>query len=154
MAFSFNWAGVNIPKIDAQPKNAANEIAANLGKAQWGSVVRDANNEYADMLTSGSSVAEEVRKIQAEIARLEARNNEIRRQQDLNRANALRAQQEENDLRQAQWNSDQAAIGMQGYVPNMAGYSQYMDEMNRRNQYMQGAAGMLAALDAQHYRTR
>ena len=124
MAFSFNWAGVNIPKIDAQPKSTANEIAANLGKAQWGSVVRDANNEYADMLTSGGSVAEEVRKIQAEIARLESRNNEIRRKQDLDRANALRAQQEENDLRQAQWNSEQ------------------------------GAAGMLAALDAQHYRTR
>lgn len=179
MAFSFNWAGVNIPKIDAQPKSAANEIAANLGKAQWGSVVRDANNEYADMLASGGSVAEEVRKIQAEIARLEARNDEIRAAQETAREQALRDQQareadeqarlraqaQENLQLEAQrrdaaraynlgleeariraMNSAPGLNGMEGYrpAPDIPGYSQYM----------QGAANMLAALNAPNYRTR
>lgn len=177
MAFSFNWAGVNIPKIDAQPKSAANEIAANLGKAQWGSVVRDANNEYADMLASGGSVAEEVRKIQAEIARLEARNNEIRAGQEAAREQARQAQIAENERYWAGVEADNARFreqaiqseaqrrdaaraynlgleeariramnsapglnGMEGYRPatDIPGYSQYM----------------LAALNAQHYRTR
>lgn len=154
MAFSFNWAGVNIPKIDAQPKGAANEIAANLGMAQWGSVVRDANEEYADMLASGGSVAEEVRRIQAEIARLEARNSEIRAGQAAAREQARQAQIADNERFWAGIEAENASYNMNGYRPNMAGYSQYMDEMDRRNQYMQGAASMLAALNAQNYRTR
>lgn len=139
MAFSFNWAGLNIPRIDSQPRSTAGEIAANLGKAQWGSEVRDANEEYADMLASGSSVAEEARRIEAEIARLEARNSEIRAGQE----NARRARlAEEERIRQA----EDARFDRL--------YNAQQDSLAGLEQYGQGAAGMLAALNAQHYRTR
>lgn len=139
MAFSFNWAGLNIPRIDSQPRSTAGEIATNLGKAQWGSEVRDANEEYADMLASGSSVAEEVRRIEAEIARLEARNSEIRAGQE----NARRARlAEEERIRQA----EDARFDRL--------YNAQQDSLAGLEQYGQGAAGMLAALNAQHYRTR
>lgn len=139
MAFSFNWAGLNVPKIESQPRSTSGEIAANLGRAQWGSEVRDANLEYADMLSSGSSVAEEVRKIEAEIARLEARNSEIRAGQENARRERLA---EEERIRQA----EDARFDRL--------YNAQQDSLAGLGQYGQGAAGFLASLDAQHYRTR
>lgn len=75
MSFSFNWAGVNIPTISVA-KGTAAEDAAMLGGAVRGYQKREADKEYSEMLKGYQNNDAE---IVAEIQRLEARNNEIRR---------------------------------------------------------------------------
>lgn len=75
MSFSFNWAGVNIPTINVA-KGTATEDAAMLGGAVRGYQKREADKEYSEMLKGYQNNDAE---IVAEIQRLEARNNEIRR---------------------------------------------------------------------------
>jgi|LFRM01.1.fsa_nt_gb hypothetical protein len=75
MSFSFNWAGVNIPTINVA-KGTAAEDAAMLGGAVRGYQKREADKEYSEMLKGYQNNDAE---IVAEIQRLEARNNEIRR---------------------------------------------------------------------------
>ena len=76
MAFTFNWAGVNVPTIQGGTNNYQQTIrndAANWGSALRGYENRKANQEYADILDARSRVAQ----IQARIAQLQERNREI-----------------------------------------------------------------------------
>lgn len=82
MAFSFNWAGLNVPTIagkrEVQIQNQQANVAGKMGEALRGYERKQANQEYADLLASGSDNSAKIAQIQAEIQRLEQRNNEIR----------------------------------------------------------------------------
>lgn len=81
MAFSFNWAGVNIQPI--QPKDTMEQArvdAANIGSALRGYEVRQANREYADIIEGRNKSLERMDEISNRIAQLQRRNEEIRAQ--------------------------------------------------------------------------
>lgn len=88
MAFSFNWAGVNVPQIQVKDQWAqSREDLGNLGKALRGYQNRQAANEYADAIDRyrnnarwdmGSERAD-AKRIEAEIQRLQQENAEIDR---------------------------------------------------------------------------
>ena len=78
MAFTFNWAGLQVPQMQRKDNMpAAVEAAGEFGRAVKGYEKREADKEYMDIL--GESV-EDTQAIEAEIARLENRNAEIRKQ--------------------------------------------------------------------------
>lgn len=84
MAFSFNWAGINIPQIQVKDRwTEAREDAANIGKALRGYEKREADREYADILNGyngpNTDRGPEYRALQQELASLKARNEEIAR---------------------------------------------------------------------------
>ena len=84
MAFSFNWAGLNVPQIQVKDRGEeAREDAANIGKALRGYEKREADREYADILNGyeGPSTdrGPEYRALHQELASLKARNAEIAR---------------------------------------------------------------------------
>ena len=88
MAFSFNWAGVNVPQIQVRNQWAeAREDARALGVGARGAQNmldrREADREYADILNgyTGPSTdrGAEYRELQQELASLKARNAEIAR---------------------------------------------------------------------------
>lgn len=79
MAFTFNWAGVNINPIQGGSHNyekTLREDYAALGNFMRGYEQRKANQEYATILDKQHRMAE----IQGRIKQLEARNDEIRKQ--------------------------------------------------------------------------
>lgn len=79
MAFSFNWAGVNVPqamKGDKLQQSIAD--AGNWGAAARGLVNRSLDSEYADMIRGRREMQAGIDGIKAEIDRLEARQAEIR----------------------------------------------------------------------------
>ena len=79
MAFSFNWAGIDIPQIQVKDRWAeAREDAANIGKALRGYEKRESDREYADILERRNSELERMDGISARIASLQKRNGEIR----------------------------------------------------------------------------
>lgn len=79
MAFSFNWAGVNVPQIQVKDRwDEAREDAATLGKALRGYEKREADREYAGLLERRNSALERMDGISARIAALQKRNEEIR----------------------------------------------------------------------------
>lgn len=85
MSFTFNWAGVDVPVIQGGSNDYQKTIradAANAGSFARGYEQRKADREYADMLDSYKStdVKTKVLEMKAEIARLEQRNQEIRKQ--------------------------------------------------------------------------
>lgn len=88
MAFSFNWAGVNVPQIQVRNQWAeAREDARALGVGARGAQNmldrREAEREYAGILDgyTGPSTdrGAEYRALQQELASLKARNAEIAR---------------------------------------------------------------------------
>lgn len=85
MSFTFNWAGVQLPQIEKQ-NNVKQSIvdAANWGGAARGYLVDRADKEYQDILKNYSEGAErssnKLEALKAELARLKARNEEIRQQ--------------------------------------------------------------------------
>lgn len=84
MAFSFNWAGVNVPTVGVYDgsKETLNSMQ-NLGMAARGFEKKAADYEYADILNGykGPSTdrGPEYRALQQELASLKARNAEIAR---------------------------------------------------------------------------
>ena len=79
MAFTFNWAGVNINPIQGGSNNYQQTIrndSANWGNAARGAEQYIANRKYAQILDKQYRMAE----IQGRIKQLEARNAEIRQQ--------------------------------------------------------------------------
>lgn len=79
MAFSFNWAGIDIPQIQVKDRWAeAREDAANIGKALRGYEKREADREYAGLLERRNSELDRMDGISARIASLQKRNGEIR----------------------------------------------------------------------------
>lgn len=81
MAFSFNWAGVNVPQI--QPKDTTENAmrdADNIGRALRGYEVRQANKEYADIINGRNDALTKMDEISNKIAQLQRRNEEIRSQ--------------------------------------------------------------------------
>ena len=79
MGFSFNWAGVNIPQI--QPKDTtetAMRDADNLGRALRGYEVKQANTEYANLISSRNEAITKMDEISNRIAQLQKRNEEIK----------------------------------------------------------------------------
>lgn len=88
MAFSFNWAGVNVPQIQVRNQWAeAREDARALGAGARGAQNmldrREADREYADILNGytgpNADRGTEYRALQQELASLKARNAEIAR---------------------------------------------------------------------------
>lgn len=80
MAFSFNWAGVNVQPIQTKDTmEQARVDAANLGAAVRGYERMRANKEYGELLKKyrerGSS--ERVAALNEELRQLKARNMEI-----------------------------------------------------------------------------
>ena len=84
MAFSFNWAGMSVPQVNAYDgtENAMRD-ASNAALAARGFERRAADSEYADILNGyeGPSTdrGPEYRVLQQELASLKARNAEIAR---------------------------------------------------------------------------
>ena len=79
MAFSFNWAGLNVPQIQVKDRwQEAREDAANIGKALRGYEKREADREYAGLLERRNSELERMDDISARISSLQKRNEEIR----------------------------------------------------------------------------
>lgn len=79
MGFSFNWAGVNIPQI--QPKDTTENAmrdAKNLGAALRGYEVKQANKEYANLISSRNEALTKMDEISNRIAQLQKRNEEIK----------------------------------------------------------------------------
>ena len=79
MGFSFNWAGVNIPQI--QPKDTTENAmrdADNLGRALRGYEVKQANKEYAGLISSRNEALTKMDEISNRIAQLQKRNEEIK----------------------------------------------------------------------------
>lgn len=79
MGFSFNWAGVNIPQIQVKEttENAMRD-AENIGRALRGYEVRQANKEYANLISSRNEALTKMDEISNRIASLQKRNEEIR----------------------------------------------------------------------------
>lgn len=80
MAFSFNWAGVNVQPI--QPKDTMEQArvdAANLGAAVRGYEVRKANKEYGDLIKNyrEGNYSDRVIALKEELTRLKERNRVI-----------------------------------------------------------------------------
>lgn len=81
MAFSFNWAGVNVPQIQVKDQWAqSREDLGNLGKALRGYEIRQANKEYADIIEGRNKSLARMDEISNRIAQLQKRNDEIRSQ--------------------------------------------------------------------------
>ena len=81
MAFSFNWAGVNVPQIQVKDQWAqSREDLGNLGKALRGYEIRQANKEYADIIEGRNKSLARMDEISNRIAQLQKRNDEIRAQ--------------------------------------------------------------------------
>ena len=79
MAFSFNWAGIDLPQLQVKDRwEEAREDAANIGKALRGYEKREADMEYAGLLERRNSEMERMDGISARIASLQKRNGEIR----------------------------------------------------------------------------
>lgn len=82
MSFSFNWAGLQAPKVDIPQTHDFSEAGKALGTALRGYRDRSAAEDYADMVDAyntgrkerNSSRAAEIR---AEIARLEQQNAQL-----------------------------------------------------------------------------
>lgn len=144
MSFSFNWAGVTVPQAqrrDTMDKSVA--AAGMLGKAVKGYQDYRGNQEYADMIreAQGAPTKEAIAAVEAEIARLEARNQELLRARAMSQA----ASQGMLDYRPA-GGPEAAAAAAQ-----MRGYGAFQEGM--QNQGIQ-AGNILAALNAQNYRQR
>ena len=92
MAFSFNWAGLNVPTIagkrDVQIQNQQADIGGKLGKALRGYEDRklrdELNDEYSKMLDEYgyddpnlSDIQEQIDALKAENAQLLAKRNEL-----------------------------------------------------------------------------
>ena len=92
MAFSFNWAGLNVPTIagkrDVQIQNQQADVAGKLGKALRGYEDRklrdELNDEYSKMLDEYgyddpnlSDIQEQIDALKAENAQLLAKRNEL-----------------------------------------------------------------------------
>lgn len=84
MAFTFNWAGVQgvNPIAVADRTNLVRDDAANFGSAVRGYEQRKASQEYADILKgfNNPNTSAKIAELQAELARLEQRNEAIKAQ--------------------------------------------------------------------------
>lgn len=81
MAFTFNWAGTNIPTITVKDTSAQNEKNAELlGKFAAGYERKKADEEYANMLTDRDNAMNKMASIKQQIAQLQQRNAVIRQQ--------------------------------------------------------------------------
>lgn len=77
MAFTFNWAGLQVPQMQRKDNMpAAVEAAGEFGRAVKGYEKKKADAEYMGML---SAPTENPQAIMLEIQRLEQRNAEIRK---------------------------------------------------------------------------
>ena len=85
MAFTFNWAGLNVPVIQGGNRDYQQTIradAANAGNAVRGYEQKKADWDYAHMLKgfNNPNNATRILELEAEIKRLEQRNEEIKAQ--------------------------------------------------------------------------
>lgn len=85
MAFTFNWAGINVPVIQGGTRDYQQTIradAANAGNAVRGYEQKKADWDYAHMLNSFNNPnnATRILELEAEIKRLEQRNEAIKAQ--------------------------------------------------------------------------
>lgn len=85
MAFTFNWAGINVPVIQGGNRDYQQTIradAANAGNAVRGYEQKKADWKYADILKgfNNPNTSAKIAELQAELARLEQRNEAIKAQ--------------------------------------------------------------------------
>lgn len=85
MGFSFNWAGVTVPQANVEG-NASVQNRSRVDAGAWGQAARGynrfrADKEYGDILSKYQGVdTGRVQALKADLARLKARNEEIRKQ--------------------------------------------------------------------------
>ena len=85
MSFSFNWAGVQVPQASTEG-NAAVQNRTRADAGAWGAAARGyersvADREYGDLLSKYQGIdTGRVQALKADLARLKARNEEIRKQ--------------------------------------------------------------------------
>jgi hypothetical protein len=83
MAFTFNWAGLNVPVIQGGNRDYQQTIradAANAGNAVRGYEQKKANWDYAHLLDNYSKGNPRIAEIENEIAQLQAQNAELEKQ--------------------------------------------------------------------------
>ena len=83
MAFSFNWAGVNVPTVGVYDgsKETLNSMQ-NLGMAARGFEKKAADYEYAQTIDEANNAGVRISELEARLERLNARNAEIRKRLD------------------------------------------------------------------------
>lgn len=85
MGFSFNWAGMNVPQASTEG-NAAVQNRSRADAGAWGAAARGyersvADQKYGDLISKYRGVdTGRVQALKADLARLKARNEEIRNQ--------------------------------------------------------------------------
>lgn len=84
-SFSFNWAGLSVPNIDAQGSiqrgnQAANQAAQGFGMGARGIQRMVDDREYANILGDYQGRQDRYNQLSQELAQLKARNAEIARQ--------------------------------------------------------------------------
>lgn len=82
MAFSFNWAGLQAPKVDIPQMHDLNTAGKAFGLAARGYKDRVAAEDYADMIDAYNTGRRErtsarAAEIRSEIARLEEQNRQL-----------------------------------------------------------------------------
>ena len=142
MGFSFNWNGVTVPhanvECNAAVQNRSRSDGAAWGQAARGYVTRKGQQEYADMIANAQHESDpRIMEIEAEIAKLEARNNELQQLQ----AASQQAQQQAQI--QTQTMAPQYAAQQQ-----MQGYSAYLQGMHDQA----AQAGPILTMLADNYR--
>ena len=84
-SFSFNWAGLSVPNIDAQGSiqrgnQAANQAAQGFGMGARGVQRMVDDREYAKILGDYQERRDRYNSLSQELSQLKARNAEIARQ--------------------------------------------------------------------------
>ena len=85
MAFTFNWAGVNVSPISVRYDDMSG-AAGNFGTAARGSEIRDANKEYAGMLEADDKAAKRINEIDNELVFLKGRLSSLEYQRRISQA--------------------------------------------------------------------
>lgn len=84
MSFTFNWTGTSIPTIQGNKdwKDRIMKAGGDLGTAVRGYERKQADKEYADMLSEYDNSNSRISEIESRIAALEAENAELMRQRE------------------------------------------------------------------------
>lgn len=85
MAFTFNWAGVNVSPVSVRYDDITG-AAGNFGTAARGSEIRDANRDYAEMLEADDRAATRIKEIDNELDFLKGRLSSLEYQRRISQS--------------------------------------------------------------------
>ena len=91
MAFTFNWAGVNVSPISVGYDDISG-AAGNFGTAARGSEIRTANEEYAEMLEADDKASARLKEINNELDFLRGRLSSLEYQKKISTSQPAQAQ--------------------------------------------------------------